>query len=320
MYLITSDGQIAWKKRLDNIPESGVKQMDYYKNGKIQYLVNTRDFIYLIDKNGENVNNFPKKINPSATNGLSLFDYDNDKLYRLMIAQADKRVYNYDASGKKIKGWLKPKSDNIVTEPIIHLAANGLDYILITDINNNLQVVNRRGEVRINLQKNPNKARNSTYYINRTNNKGIILTTDKYGRLTYISNAGQIQHTEFGEYSADHFFLYEDFTGNGGKDFIYVEGNQLKVFNRFKKVLFNYKFPAEIEIKPIFFKLGKNQNVLGVVDSKNKSIYLFDKNGNPIISSGLVGENPFTVGSLKNDDEINLITSVGSTLFNYRLK
>ena len=320
IYLISADGQILWKKKLDNIPESGIKQMDYYNNGKIQYLFNTRDFMYLLDKNGNKVGNYPKKINPSATNGLSLFDYDNNKSYRILLAQADKRTYNYTEDGKKVEGWLKPKTNNIVTEPIVHLVADGLDYIIITDINNNLNIVNRRGEQRIKISKKLDKARNSTYYINQTNRKGIILTTDKYGRLTYLSKTGKIQHTEFGEYSADHYFLYEDFTGNGSQDFIYIEGKQLNVFNRFKKVLFNYKFPAEIRIKPVFFKLGRNQNVLGVVDKQNKTIYLFGKDGNPIINSGLVGENAFTVGSLYNDGEINLITSVGKTLYNYRLK
>ncbi len=319
IYLISADGQILWKKKLDNIPESGIQQMDYYNNGKIQYLFNTRDFMYLLDKNGTRVENYPKKINPSATNGLSLFDYDNNKTYRILLAQADKRTYNYTEAGKRVEGWLKPRTDNIVTEPIVHLNADGLDYIIITDINNNLNIVNRRGKQRIKLSKKLDKARNSTYYINQTNSKGIILTTDKYGRLTYLSKTGKIQHTEFGEYSADHFFLYEDFTGNGSRDFIYIEGNQLNVFNRFKKVLFNYKFPAEISIKPVFFKLGRKQTVLGVVDKQNKTIYLFDKDGNPIINSGLVGENAFTVGSLYNDGEINLVTSVGKTLYNYRL-
>lgn len=320
IYLISADGQVLWKKKLDNIPESGIYPLDYYKNGKIQYLLNTRDFIYLLDKNGNKVENFPKKINPSATNGLSLFDYDNNKNYRVMIAQADKRLYNYTESGNKVEGWLRPKSENIVTEPVVHLASGGLDYLIVTDINNNINIINRRGEQRIKLNQKLERARNSGYYINKTNSKGIILTSDKYGRLTYISSSGKIQHTEFGEYSADHYFLYEDFTGNGASDFIYIEGDQLNVFNRFKEVLFNYEFPSQIKIKPVFFKLGRNQSVLGVVDKDNKTIYLFDKSGQPIISSGLVGENLFTVGSLNNDKEINLITSVGKTLYNYRLQ
>lgn len=320
IYLISADGQVQWKKKLDNIPESGIYQLDYFKNGKVQYMFNTRDFIYLLDKNGNKVGNYPKKINPSSTNGVSVFDYDKNKTYRVLIAQADKRVYNYSGEGKKVEGWAKPISENIVTEPIVHLAANGLDYILITDISNNLKIVNRRGDQRVKLSKKPDKARNSTYYVNKTNSKGIILTTDKYGRLTYISNTGQIQHTEFGEYSADHYFLYEDFTGNGAEDFIYLEGSQLNVFDRLKRVLFNYKFPAEITVKPVFFKIGRSQNVLGVVDKENKTIYLFGKDGTPLISSGLVGENLFTVGSLNNDGELSLITSVGKTLYNYRLK
>lgn len=319
MYLVSPDGQVLWKKKLDNIPESEIFQMDFYKNGKIQYLLNTRDFIYLLDKNGNRVENFPKKINPSATNGLSLFDYDGNKSYRIMIAQADKRVYNYTGSGNKVDGWQKPGTENIVTDPVVHLSAGGRDYIIITDINNNIKIIDRKGNQRIRLREKIEKARNSAYYINKTNSKGVILTTDKYGRLTYISTTGKLQYTEFGEYSADHFFLYEDFTGNGSKDFIYIEGNQLNVFNRFKKVLFNYQFPADISIKPVFFKLGRNQNVLGIVDKQNKTIYLFGKDGNPIISSGLIGGNPFTVGNLYNNNELHLVTSVGRTLYNYRL-
>ena len=48
MYLINSDGRILWKKKLDDIPISNIFQVDYYKNGKIQYLFNTPDYIYLI--------------------------------------------------------------------------------------------------------------------------------------------------------------------------------------------------------------------------------------------------------------------------------
>jgi len=37
------------------------------------------------------------------------------------------------------------------------------------------------------------------------------------------------------------------------------------------------------------------------------------------ISSGLTGETPFAVGSLHDNDEINLITGVGSTVYNYMI-
>ena len=92
------------------------------------------------------------------------------------------------------------------------------------------------------------------------------------------------------------------------------------MFDRFKNELFSYHFESEITIKPSFFNLGKRQRVLGVVADKERTIYLFDNKGNIIISKGLVGETPFTVGNLENDNKINLVSAAGSILYNYRLK
>ncbi len=320
IYLINGNGRILWKRKLKQIPISDIAQVDYYKNGKIQFLFNTTDDIYLIDRKGRFTGNYPYRLTPSATNGLSLFDYNKRKDYRILIAQADKRIYDYNIKGKMIKGWRKPKMENIVADKIQRLIANHKDYILITDIDNKVHIVNRRGKTRIRLKDDVNKAINSLFYLNVTNSKGIILTTDKKGRLTYISSSGRIHHTVFGKFSPEHYFLYEDFNGNGWKDFIFVDNRKLTVFNKFKKVLFSYQFQSNINTKPIFFTIGKGKRVLGITASEEKTIYLFDKNGNTLISKGLIGEIPFTVGSLKNNGQVNLITATSNVLYNYRIR
>ncbi len=320
MYLINGNGKILWKKKLVQLPISDIEQVDYYKNGKIQYLFNTRDNLFLIDRKGRFVADYPIRLNPSATNGLSLFDYNRRKNYRILLAQADKRVYSYTIKGNKVRGWIKPKMNNIVADKITRLIANHKDYILITDIDNNVRIVNRKGETRIHIQGRLNKARNSDFYVNRTNSKGIILTTNSNGKLTYISSSGKLRFTDFGKFSPEHYFLYDDFNGDGSRDFIYIDNKKLKVFNKFKKLLFSYTFESSIHTKPVFFRLGKALKVLGVVASEEKTIYLFDKNGNIMISKGLVGEIPFTVGSLKNNKAVNLITATGNTLYDYRIR
>lgn len=319
MYLINSDGSILWKKKLDDIPISNIFQIDYYKNGKIQYLFNTPDYIYLIDKLGRSVTGYPKKLHFKATNGVVVLDYLNNKDYRLLIAQSDKRIYNYSIKGKEIKGWKPPHTQDIVVEPITRLVANKKDYIIISDIENGIKIVNRKGNNRINLSGSFKKAKNSGYYVNHTNSKGIILTTDEKGRLVYISSSGKLNYTDFGNFSEGHFFLYEDFNGDSSKDFIFIDGNYLTVFDRFKNELFSYHFGSEITIKPSFFNLGSRQRVLGVVADKERTIYLFDNKGNIIISKGLVGETPFTVGNLEGDNKINLVSAAGNMLYNYRL-
>ena len=87
-----------------------------------------------------------------------------------------------------------------------------------------------------------------------------------------------------------------------------------------KNELFSYNFGSEITIKPSFFALGRKQHVLGVVADKERTIYLFDNKGEIIISKGLVGETPFTVGDLEDDNKINLVSAAGSILYNYRLQ
>jgi len=320
MYLIDTDGQLLWKKRIDGPPQSEIHQVDYYKNGKIQYLFNTRDFIYLIDRKGNFVKNYPKKLNPASTNGISVFDYNRKKDYRLLLAQANKKVSNYNLNGSRVKGWKEPHTADIVNEPVKRVVANNKDYILITDINNRVTIVNRKGKERIRIKGDLKKARNSEFYVNRTNSKGIILTTNEKGKLSYIKSNGNLAQTDFGDFSKDHFFLYQDFNDDRSVDFIFVDGRKLRVFDRFKKELFSYNFEYEISVRPMYFSLGHKQSVLGVVSSEEKTIYLFDSKGNTIISRGLVGETPFTVGSLNNNRELNLITAAGNVLYNYQLK
>ena len=320
MYLIDSEGSIMWKIKIDDTPVSDVFEVDYYKNRKFQYLFNTGSYIYLVDRKGNKLTGYPKKLHSKATNGIVVFDYNKNKDYRLLVAQSDKKVYNYSIKGREIAGWALPRTSNIVIDPVVRLLANKKDYIIITDIENEIKIVDRKGKRRIKMSGDLNKAKNSDYYVNRTNSKGIIITTDESGKLVYISSSGKLNYTDFGKFSPYHFFLYEDFNGDNSKDFIYIDGNKLSVFDRFKKVLFSYTFDSDVTLKPSFFKLGSKQNVLGVVLDKERTIYLFDKKGNIIISEGLVGESTFTVGKLKDNSKINLVSAAGSILYNYRLR
>jgi predicted DNA-binding protein YlxM (UPF0122 family) len=51
---------------------------------------------------------------------------------------------------------------------------------LQSDIENGIKIVNRKGKRRIKLSDNLKKANNSDYYVNRTNSKGIIITTSNF--------------------------------------------------------------------------------------------------------------------------------------------
>jgi hypothetical protein len=319
MYLVSPDGEIYWKKQISEEPMGEVFAVDFYKNGRIQYLFNTQNYLHLIDRNGDNVANYPVKLRSQATNGISLFDYSNKRDYRILINGADKITYNYDIGGREVDGWQKPRSQEIVTKNVERLVANGRDYIIITDVKGNIRIVDRQGRTRISPRGNIDKALHSDFYVNRTNSRGILLTTNRSGKLLYVASNGSLATTDFGSFSPEHFFLYEDFNRNSSVDFIYLDGNKLLIFDRFRKELFNYTFRHTIVTKPVFFNVTRRNRLLGIVSETSKEIFLIDKDGRMIISSGLVGETPFAVGSLHNNNEVNLVTGVGDMLYNYTI-
>ena len=320
MYLIDSEGVILWKKPLGEAPMSEVFTVDAHNDGQTQFLFNTAHAIHLIDHNGNYMEGYPLRLPFEASNGLSVFDYNGNHDYRILLFSTDRLLYNYNIQGVEVEGWNRHRAEDRVTLPVRHLVADNKDYIIVSDVSGGVRILDRQGRIRIPLTSDMQKSTRNDIYTNVTNtSKGLFLTTDKEGKLLYITADGALNRTDFGTYSEKHFFLYEDFNGDQDPDFIYLDGQDLHVFNRFKKELFVHHFDVEIATKPVFFRISRNKRMLGVVSEKAREITLIDRKGNMIVNSGLVGETLFAVGSLHNDQEINLITGVGNALFNYAI-
>lgn len=318
MYLIDSEGKVLWTKELAEPPVGMVFAVDAEKNGQTQLLFNTGHTLQLVNSDGSDHAPYPVQLPFEASNGLSVFDYHHDKDYRILLCGKDKLVYNYDIHGEEVEGWNRHRSEDLVTLPVKHITADEKDYLVVSDVNGGVRILDRQGRIRIPLSSDMQKSPQADLYANATNRKkGLFLTSDKEGKLLYVTSEGNLNRTDFGDYSPRHFFLYEDFNADQDPDFIFLDGKDLVVFDRFKKELFSYHFDVDITTKPVFFSITRNKRLLGIVSEKAREIYLIDRKGKMIVNAGLVGETPFAVGSLHNEQEINLITGVGNALFNY---
>ena len=103
LYLISNSGKILWKKQLEGPVLGTIEQIDIFKNGRLQLLFATPHKVYLIDRNGKDVAPFPGNFNDVITQPLSVFDYDKDKNYRLLVTQG-KNILMYDKNLKEVKG------------------------------------------------------------------------------------------------------------------------------------------------------------------------------------------------------------------------
>ena len=150
LYLISNNGKVLWKKKIDQPILGEVSQIDIYKNGRLQLIFNTKNKIYVLDRNGKDVKPFPKTFKDPITQPLAVFDYDKNKNYRILITQG-RELIMYDKNGKKVSGFKYKKSSNDISSKPKHFRILNKDFIVFK-IGNKIKILNRRGRVRIDIK------------------------------------------------------------------------------------------------------------------------------------------------------------------------
>ncbi len=316
--LIDHSGKQIWNIALNEIPLGEVHSVDYFKNGKIQYLFNSRNYLFLIDATGKTVSPFPIKLPEPAATSISVVKLQNGD-YRIFCPGESQVVYAFKANGSIDRSWKKPKTSNPIAGSLKYLKDKNRDYLIIPEANGNVLITNLKGEQVMNIRNSFSNNSHSTYYINETNSKGVMLTTDTQGNLVYIPASGAVEKTVFDNFSKDHIFVYGDFNQDHSNDFIYVDGPQLVVYDRFKKILLQYRFRRPISSAPELFTVG-GQTLLGIFSALTGEIYLFDQKG-LYRSLPFEGRTPFVImNSGGKHEPATLVTADGNRIWGYTIE
>ena len=308
VYLISSKGKILWKKQLGGIILDKVNQLDFYKNGKLQYIFNTEDSLYIIDRLGRNVENFPMKLNAKAKRGHSLFDYDKNRKYRILIPSENGMVYNYSKEGKAVKGWKFEKMNMPISHQIQYVNIKGKDYIYVVDSEGNTNVVGRNGKKRADIEKIPV---NSSYYIDKK--VGSIYTSDNSGNIWLTTLKGSQTKIKTSELESFSFYA-SNINNDDLMDLFISDDSGVKCYNLESEIL---DFNVQNESDPKVFKFN-NQSIIGF--SSEGSCYLFDSRGKSFSGSPLFGGGDFECVDLDKDNKLNLIVVNENILNNYSLE
>lgn len=324
IYLINQVGRVLWKIQLAEPINSEVFQVDYFRNGKLQLLFSTRSTLYLIDRNGNFVEKYPVKLRSPATCGVSVFDYDSNRDYRLFIACEDKHVYAYTKEGNLLAGWGFGESESEVTQPVNHFRIGDKDFLIFGDLFKTY-ILDRKGSPRVDADAYFPRSSRNNYLLDlpRDGSGPSVVTTDTTGKVYFIGFTGKVRTTEApGKYTNRHFFDYKDLNGDGRSEFIYLEGEKLTVLNNDQSVLFTYKFNATIQSRPQFYQFSATERKLGIVSRDENRIYLINNTGELYAGFPLQGNTPFSIGNFGDSlSRFNLIVGSGDNfLYNYRVK
>lgn len=319
LHLVSNSGRVRWSAPLSGQVMGEIKQIDFYKNGRLQYFFNTKEKLYLIDRNGNNVAHFPVTLKSPATNGVNVFDYHNNRDYRYFVAGEDKRIYAYDGDGKIVTGWNFGQTESTVFTPVQHFRVDGNDYIVFKD-KSRIYIRNRQGETRVPVSARFDNSKNPL--VLNLNGTPKIVATDTGGKVYYIYFEGKVEEKKTGRFSENHFFTVDDLDGNGVPDFVFVDGNEVTAMDENGKKLFSKKLDRPIKHQPNIYTFAPDLKKVGVVDPGSNRIYLFGHDGKLHQGFPLQGNTEFTIGKLSDGSTgLNLIVgSEGGKLYNYSLE
>ncbi len=290
LHALNLNGKKIWSTKIKDRIIGKISTIDYYKNNKIQYLFNTKNHLYIIDRLGNVVKGFPIQLPIETYLGHSIFDYDNDKKYRIMIVGIDNDIYNLEKDGDKVKGWKYVKSQFKINKNPVHFIVNNKDYILNSTKGEGLKLLARNGSDRV-TYKNASRlespiyiSKNGKLYAKTFDNK--IFTADVNGKIS-IEDIGLNSSSKITNYNEKFIYSIYDSLSFGDlsdsiisldseveeikviSDFVLVKTiNSLYVYKNFKLIKgFPVRCYDNYDIDII------NGNVRIVILKENKLIY-----------------------------------------------
>lgn len=101
--------------------------------------------MYLIDRNGNPVGRYPVAFRAKCPQGITMFDYDGNREYRIFVPGEDRELYLYGIDGTLVQGWDCRKADKEIVTKVQHFRVDNKDYIVFAD-RYRLYILDRKGK------------------------------------------------------------------------------------------------------------------------------------------------------------------------------
>lgn len=321
LHLISNTGKVLWNKKLSGPILGKIQQIDVYKNNKLQLLFNTAEQLYLIDRNGNSVDGYPVKFKSPATAPLGLFDYDQNRNYRILVASEDRQLRLYDAFGKAISEWKAAKTDQPVTDKPAHLRLGTKDYILAVDGGGQVYLLNRRGKHRHRVKTKLSGRSENPYFTQ--NGKNIqstqLLYTDTTGNLVALQFDGSEKKQHLIDAPAHHF-IAADLNKNQRQEIVITTSEGVYIFDNEGSEICHTDTEGIVN-SPVIFNRDDETAWLCVTDSHAETVRMIRKDCKPASGLPLFARGAFALGDINKDGVINLI-AIGepNTIYTYNLE
>jgi len=295
LYLLSNTGKILWKKNVKEKILGDILQVDYFANGKLQLMFASENYIHLIDRNGNYLKDFPVKIKSGATGGISLFDYDNSKNYRLWIPLKNNTVCCLNTACKPVDGFVPVIIKAPLSGSVKQIVLQQKDYFILTDTLGNIYVTNRKGEERLKINFKLPPGDNPLYFeIGKDISKTYICYVDiKEKTLCKLSLADKPEKIELKTEKTPETYFFDTLQKNTSPLLVLLRENTFETVDFFGKSITSEKTERDMQTKGTalnfadkvtYASLEKSSDILILSGKQSKSF-----NDNEIKLSDLPG-------------------------------
>ncbi|RDV14634.1 hypothetical protein DXT99_13265 [Pontibacter diazotrophicus] len=297
---ITADGRRGWADSLGTSIRGGIQQITYGQENKLRHLFATANRIHAIDNQGQELENFPFNLGDTLNiQHLAVFDYENDKNYRLLVDDDMGNLYMYDMRGAPLPGWQPRRMDYRLAAEPQHLRVGGRDVILVVLENGYIYALNRQGDtypgfpINLNAPVTAGAVANIGADLRRTEIKAVT----RYGSVVTFNLQGRVlQREQLPRPSKRALFsLVQE--SNSGKSFVIArqEQGQVTVFDQDLNELFAKRYVTSASKIVQYFHFGGDNSIFAVTESGPQKTYLYDSRGSLVGNRTFESTQPVTI-------------------------
>lgn len=293
LHHIDGEGKVLWSKKLDGPIIGKIRQVDFFANGKLQFLFASPSKLHIIDRLGNYVSPFPISIRVPDIEFMSVVDYDNSKKYRFMVSDKAGRLWIYDKTGVNLEGW-RPKNldSNLFAEPRHH-RIRGKDYMVAIRKDGWVYVMNRRGEVLKGFPLNIDARPEGDYYLESGNTLSTtnFVCVSRDGFRIKFNPEGKIQSKEtLVKPSVNTVFSL--IPEHQGKSYLIKrqDSKQLTMLNEEGKELFTSTFFGTNSVTIKYYDFGSGKVFISITDTTQDLSFVYDGKGKLITTTPIEGE------------------------------
>ncbi|MEO1051279.1 MAG: hypothetical protein AAFX87_11660 [Bacteroidota bacterium] len=316
VHLISREGKVLWSDSIGSAIVSDIYQIDFYKNGKLQFLFATESTIHILDRNGNDVEGYPFEVGSIQIDHMTLIDYDNSKRYRFLVADQRGNLYMYDQERKNLKGWRPRALDDRLVLPPFHVRVRGRDCIVAVLENGKVNVLNRRGQMRKGFPFDLNATTSSELFINPGANfsKSEVTVITDDGQLVKFSLEGKLISRKPLQ-KPDNISKFKLVKEGLGKRPVFVkrEQNRVALINLDGKTLFEKDYLTQGPFEVQYYDFGSGNEIFVITDLSSGKTNLYDEQG-ALVNDGTF-ENDHRVGVIYSDatKQYRIYSNTGST-------